>query len=189
MLPFLIGFSLCIICAGSHSCSEFLSTQWSYNVQMILFQSTLPYLWILQSFCPLFCDVPWALRGRVYNTDVEFIPEYSQTFFSLLFKHLRVSALMTIHCTKKFLWWRLRAELIYRHKNKYLEGNLVLFLFKKVMVVGPSLGLCVPRPWVVGPINNARHEVSSYGMGLKFNQKLLGDPGNTHATITLRACA
>lgn len=99
-----------------------------------------------------------ALRGWICNIDIEFMPEYSQTFFSLHFNQLWVSAFMIIQCTKKFLWWQLRIALIYGYNNKYLEGSLVLCLFKKVMVISSPFSLWSPQPWILSLINSVKPE-------------------------------
>lgn len=64
-------------CAHNHSCSEFMSRLtrsyqprhiWprhvrSHQVQWWLFAAHLPIL--SYTFCPFFCDVPWALEGAL----------------------------------------------------------------------------------------------------------------------------
>lgn len=55
-----------------------------------------------------------SLEGRQCDMDVPFVAEHSTDTYSLHFDQLRVSALTSVHRTKKLPWWGLSAVPIYR---------------------------------------------------------------------------
>lgn len=75
----------------------------------------------LQSFHPVFHDIPWALGKGRYDTDVLFMAYHSLVTY---FGQLWVSVLIAMHWQKKFLWWNLRDMLIYAYRDMDLEGIL-----------------------------------------------------------------
>lgn len=56
---------------GSHSCWKLMNAAAPAMSRRYRFMAALPILWLLQSFCPLFCDVP-EYWGKKVNTDVPF---------------------------------------------------------------------------------------------------------------------
>lgn len=103
-------------CIGNHSCCMFMNAVALSYPEEYYFTPVFPDFWLLQSFC--FQVLICSLSLGVVATDTPFVMSTP----ALL---LVVGACINLmYCTKKLLWWGLRAELICgRHTN--LEGNLI----------------------------------------------------------------
>lgn len=125
----------------------------------------LPDLWLLQSFCFLYHDDPWALwRGVI-----------QMLHLWLSFDQLWFPALTIIMAQRPSLMMS-KAALIYTYKDTNLEGSSIC-PFSRVIVIGSLLG----------PVSSqSRYSVShmsfSHGTGLKANHKAIGYPCSIHIT-------
>lgn len=139
-------------CQWVQSCATFVQVtnpavnswvHWPYFVWNTLFCSSPPQHLAI-SLAPL---SKYSMSFKCgCNIDVLFRDEHSTVSYSLHFDQLWTSILTVIHCKKKFLSV-LRAALIYRYKDKYLESNLALYPFSKIIVVGSPLGPITCQVW------------------------------------------
>lgn len=119
--------------ASDHRCSEFLSAMTRSHPQdgFLLPMLSSPGSYILST---LFCDVFWAFVMLL----VLFRAEYITVTYSRHFDHLWISFLTTAQGSKKFLWPRTRAALIYRYKHEYWGGSLTTCQFSSSSSKFPS---------------------------------------------------
>lgn len=81
-----------------HSCSKRTSAAVLSRPEDC-FHPVLPDLWLLQPFCPIFCDGPWTLRERGV-TDPLTVEHCAETYILCLDP---LGLLTTIHCTQSSL--------------------------------------------------------------------------------------
>lgn len=93
--------------------------------------------------------LPWDLGWRGFAIDDWSVAECSAIIYSSHFEWLPFSALATIPFMINHPWGGSKATLVYGHKNKYLEGRLVLCLLNKmkvsVLFLWPWLWFCLER--------------------------------------------
>lgn len=82
------------------------------------FTGVLPVLWLLQSFCILFCDFPLGVSGV---TDAPFRDEHTMVTYGWHFDQL--SVIVSVCWKKKLLWWWVRAALSYGYTDNYLLNH------------------------------------------------------------------
>lgn len=110
---------LCWILVCSRICCEIRSVTFCPVPKMLL-TLFLHDLWLLQHFCPLFCDSRWALGSGKCDLIVWFVSEH----FRHVFPPLWVLSFFVKHCyTKKLFWWGLGTSLVYGYRDTNLEGS------------------------------------------------------------------
>lgn len=124
----LTGLILCKSCADNHRCCELIcpiAVECS-EVSISQLSSSLysDILSIYSSPCSL------SLGWKEIDRD-----DPSTVIYSQHFDRLWVSALIITHCKKKILWLKLRATRIDGHKQKYLEGSWIAWLFTTITAV------------------------------------------------------
>lgn len=82
------------------------------------FTGVLPVLWLLHSFCILYCDFPLDVSGV---TDAPFRDEHTMVIYGWHFDQL--SVIVSVCWKKKLLWWWVRAALSYGYTDNYLLNH------------------------------------------------------------------
>lgn len=82
------------------------------------FEADAQELWLFKPYFPSSLMSP-ELWGQRCDIDVSFAAEYSTDTCSLRFDKLWVWVSDTVNCKKKFLWWGMRADLIYGYRELF----------------------------------------------------------------------
>lgn len=116
------------------------------------------------SFCPLFWNNHWALAwGGVMGMRVWYREPFTAKHSSLIYISVcwlvMSLCINKIYYKKRFLWWELTAVLIYGHKDKNRGYGLLLYPFRRMIVISGSL--LQPMTWpamAFWPSNSIGHE-------------------------------
>lgn len=157
-------------------CATELRVDWSCCAQKTLFHTGPPQPLALVLFFSPFPTMVHASWRSVYGIDALFVAEHSTDTYSLSTDQLHTFALITIHYTKRCIWWCLRAALIYEYRDESLENCLKLRPVSKIIVIGSLLGSVNCSTMCSWPDLRYQAWVSSCKGGLKSIQKVLVTP-------------
>jgi hypothetical protein len=163
MLECGLGLRLCRSCTENHLCWAFMSVKSSYVEDSVSLQSSLTSgtshlsahssVMIPEPWCWKDTDVPFAICADLFSDPWPIVSFW----------------INCIHCTKRLLWWGVKAALSYECKGMNLEGHLILYLLNRIIVVGLPLGP-VSSP-SIGQIYSTRPSFSPEEQALNLIRK------------------
>lgn len=94
-------------------------------------------LWLLQTFCFLFCDISGALGLRVILYKYLLTMDIPGYLFSAFWQVVDCLKILSICWKKKLLWWGVRVILLWENR---ISKQQKVFWFRKMTVIDSPLG-------------------------------------------------